>query len=274
MNRGLCLAHGAPGVLLVRPVEAAHPAASNSASPPPAKVADRIAVALRRAIVSGELRSGDALPSERALAETWEVNRASIREAVRRLESWGLVHVRQGSATRVADVFLSAGLELVPHLFEPGAEVDPGILRDLHELRAMLLGWSAERATMQADPASLARLDELARRLAQARTAAERQALDYDFFEALVAIGGNRLLQLFAGFVRRIYDTGRARFAYLYEGEAFDASHHRRAVEAMRRRDVTAAGAAMRAHAEAALRVVPASTVEKPEPRERTRSRR
>jgi GntR family transcriptional repressor for pyruvate dehydrogenase complex len=274
MMHGPSLARGGLWVLLVGPVDAPDTNASNNAVTPPAKVADRIAVSLRRAIVSGALRTGDALPSERALAEIWDVNRASIREAVRRLESWGLVHVRQGSATRVADIFLSAGLELVPHLFEPEAEVDPAILRDLHELRAMLLGWSAERATMQADPASLARLDELARRLAQARTPVERQALDYDFFEALVAIGGNRLLQLFAGFVRRIYDTGRARFAYLYEGEVFDASHHRRAVEAMRRRDVTAAGAAMRAHAEAALRAVPTSTAEKPAPRARSRSRR
>ncbi len=240
----------------------------------PAKVADRIAGALRRAIVAGELRPGDALPSERTLADTWDVNRASIREAVRRLESWGLVHVRQGSATRVADIFLSAGLELVPHFFEEGAEVDPGILRDLHELRAMLLGWAAERATLQADPASLARLDALARRLEQTRAAAARQDLDYDFFEALVAIGGNRLLQLFAGFVRRLYDTGRERFAHLYGDEVFDASHHRRAVEAMRRRDVTAAGAAMRAHAETALRAVPPTTAAGPEPRKRTRSRR
>jgi len=255
-------------------VEPLDPLASSHAATSPAKVADRIAAALRRAIVSGELRAGDALPSERALADSWDVNRASIREAVRRLESWGLVHVRQGSATRVADIFLSAGLELVPHFFEPGADVDPVILRDLHELRAMLLGWSAERATLQADPASLTRLDALARKLAEARTAAERQALDYDFFEALVAIGGNRLLQLFAGFVRRIYDTGRARFAYLYEGEAFDASHHRRAVEAMRRRDVTGAGAAMRAHAEAALRATPVSTVAGPETRKRARRRR
>jgi DNA-binding FadR family transcriptional regulator len=255
-------------------VEAAGPVATNDTATSPAKVADRVAAALRRAIVAGELRAGDALPSERALADTWDVSRASIREAVRRLESWGLVHVRQGSATRVADIFLSAGLELVPHFFEPGAEVDPGILRDLHELRAMLLGWATERATLQADPASVARLDALARKLAEARTAAERQALDYDFFESLVAIGGNRLLQLFAGFVRRIYDTGRARFAYLYEDAAFDASHHRRAVEAMRRRDVTGAGAAMRAHAEAALRVSPVSTAAGPEPRKRARSRR
>ena len=81
------------------------------------KIADRIATTLRRAIVAGQLRPGDALPSERELADEYDVNRSSIREAIRRLETWGLVKIRQGSATRVSDFFVSAGLDMVPHLF-------------------------------------------------------------------------------------------------------------------------------------------------------------
>lgn len=228
------------------------------------KIADRIASTLRRAIVGGQLRPGDALPSERDLADEYDVNRASIREAIRRLESWGLVKIRQGSATRVSDVFLSAGLDLVPHLFEVGADVDPGILRDLHELRALLLGWAAERAAAQADPASTARLDELARRLAhESGRPAVLQELDYDFFQELVAISGNRLLMLFSSFVRRIYESGKDRFAHMYEVGVFDASHHRRVVEAIRRHDPAAAGAAMRAHAQTALRTVEPQPEEK-----------
>lgn len=230
---------------------------------PQPKIADRIATTLRRAIVAGRLRPGDALPSERDLADEYDVNRASIREAIRRLESWGLVKIRQGSATRVSDIFLSAGLDLVPHLFEVGAEVDPGILRDLHELRALLLGWAAERAALQADPASIARLDELARRLEKETGRAQLQELDYDFFQELVAISGNRLLMLFSSFVRRIYETGKDRFAQMYEPGVFDASHHRRVVDAIRLRDAAVAGAAMRAHAGTALRTVEPRATEK-----------
>jgi DNA-binding FadR family transcriptional regulator len=234
-----------------------------SATPQP-KIADRIATTLRRAIVAGELRPGDALPSERVLADEYDVNRASIREAVRRLEQWGLVKIRQGSATRVADFFASAGLDLVPHLFEVGAHVEPSVLRDLHELRALLLGWAAERAALQADPASVARLDELARRLAQETgRPALLQELDYDFFQELVAISGNRLLMLFSRFVRRLYETGKDRFAQMYAPSVFDASHHRRVVDAIRARDSVAAGVAMRAHAETALRTVELPAQEK-----------
>ena len=221
------------------------------------KVAERVATALRRAIVEGRFQPGDALPSERDLADKYDVNRSSIREAVKRLEGWGLVKVRHGGATRVSDFFLSAGLDLVPYLVEVGAKVDPGILRDLHEIRSMLLGWCAEQAALRADPASIARLEELARRLddEKARPGA-LQELDYDFFQELVAITGNRLLALFAKLVRDIYAKGKDRFSGMYSRGVFSAEHHRRAVAAIRARDAQAAGDAMRAHAGTAMRTL------------------
>lgn len=218
------------------------------------KVAERIAGTLRRAIVEGRFRPGDALPSERDLADKYDVNRSSIREAMKRLEGWGLVKIRHGGATRVSDFFLSAGLELVPYLIEVGAKVDPAILRDLHEIRAMLLGWCAEQAALKADPASIARLDELSRRIDDDRSGpAALQELDYDFFQELVAITGNRLLALFSNVVREVYLKGKERFAPMYSREVFESEHHRRAVDAIRARDAAAAGAAMRAHAATAL---------------------
>ncbi len=64
-------------------------------------VADRLAASLRTSIVRGRLRPGDPLPSERELADQYEVNRSSVREAMKRLEAWGLVKIRHGGATRV-----------------------------------------------------------------------------------------------------------------------------------------------------------------------------
>lgn len=222
-------------------------------------VAERIAEQLKAAIVKGRFRPGDALPSERDLAEKYDVNRSSVREAVRRLEAWGLVQVRHGGATRVTDYLLSAGMEMLPSLVEVGGKVDPDILRDLHDIRGMLLGWCAERAAQLADAASLARLDELARGMADPRAKSEKlQELDYDFFEELVRISGNRILLLVSNVVRDVYLKGRARFAPLYAKGVFDPSHHQRAVEAIRVRDGRAAGEAMRAHAATALKTVEA----------------
>lgn len=218
------------------------------------KVGEQIAAALREAIVGGRLAPGQTLPSERELATKYEVNRSSVREALLRLEAWGLVEIRQGGATKVRDFLVSAGLHVLPFLVAPGGRLDRGALADLHELRAMFLGWCAESAARKATVADVARLDGIARALAdQKAKAAELQQLDYDFFEELVRITGNRLLALLANVVREVYMEHRERFASMYQRGAFDPAHHRRAVEAIRRKDAAGAAAAMRAHAESAL---------------------
>lgn len=227
--------------------------------PPPARrnVAERIARTLRASIVKGRLQPGEALPSERVLAERYDVNRSSVREAMKQLQGWGLVTIRQGGATRVAEVLLDAGLSLVPELLEAGGTVGLGVLRDLHELRGLLLGWSAEQAALKADPGSVARLEAMTRSLGEPRQQpAVLQALDYDFFEELVAISGNQLLLLFSRVVRDIYFRAPERFLPMYRPDVFNPEHHRRAVAAIRARIPRAAGDAMRAHAASAMAVL------------------
>ncbi len=226
-------------------------------APPPLerrKVGEQIADTLRERILGGLLHAGDSLPSERELAQTYSVNRSSIREALRRLEALGLVDIRQGESTRVRDVLASLDLNLLPMLFEVRRTPDPDLHRELHEMRGMLLSWCAERAAEKADAASLARLEAIVDRMsAPGVRAKELQELDFQFFEMLVLVSGNRLLGLFTRLVREVYTRGRDRFVGMYAPGVLDIAHHRRALEAIRRRDAAAAGTAMRAHAATAL---------------------
>lgn len=64
----------------------------------------QIAARLRMAIASGELRSGDGLPSVRQLSSRLRVNPATVVQAYRELEVDGLVSTRQGSGTFVQEV--------------------------------------------------------------------------------------------------------------------------------------------------------------------------
>ena len=66
---------------------------------PPLRRADGVFRQLRSRILVGALARGDRLPNERDLADTFEVNRTSVREAVKRLEFLGLVEVRHGLGT-------------------------------------------------------------------------------------------------------------------------------------------------------------------------------
>jgi GntR family transcriptional regulator, transcriptional repressor for pyruvate dehydrogenase complex len=224
------------------------------------RVAEQIAASLKRQIVGGGMSPGDALPSERELAEKFEVNRSSVREALHRLDAMGLVEIRHGGATRVRDFLVSAGLQVLPWMVAPHGKVDPAWQRDLFEVRAMLLGWCGERAARAATQDDVERLETLVAAMeAAAGKPAKLQDLDWAFFEELVALTQNRVLALLSNIVRDVYAAHAARFRALYDKDVFDPKNHRRAVDAIRRRDPEAAGAAMRKHGESALRAARAS---------------
>ncbi len=63
--------------------------------------ADAIAAQLARRILDGSLATGDRLPPERSLAESFSASRGTVREALRSLSARGLVSRRVGSGTFV-----------------------------------------------------------------------------------------------------------------------------------------------------------------------------
>jgi DNA-binding FadR family transcriptional regulator len=111
---------------------------------PARRVSDVLHDRLRTEILSGGLAAGDALPSERALAERHGVNRHAVREALKRLEQAGLVRITQGGATRVQDWREHGGLDLLLDLVRDtggageGAVGPPAeVVRSVLELRPL-----------------------------------------------------------------------------------------------------------------------------------------
>jgi DNA-binding FadR family transcriptional regulator len=220
------------------------------------KVADQVAASIRHAIVGGKFRSGDALPSERALASQFGVNRSSVREALLRLEAWGLVQIRQGGATRVQDVFLDAGINMLPYLLAPNGQLDFALLGDIFSIRVMFLGWTGQQAALNARPEDIGRLRDLLREIEASQDPEEVQRLDFEFFEVLVKMTGNRVMSLFVNALREIYRQNAKYLLLLYRRLPFDTQHHRAALAAIVDGDAEAAGDAMRAYGESALRGV------------------
>lgn len=66
-------------------------------------LADMVAEQLKQQITEGVYTIGDKLPTEPELMKTFKVGRSSIREAVKLLVNMGVVQVRQGSGTFVAE---------------------------------------------------------------------------------------------------------------------------------------------------------------------------
>lgn len=106
-------------------------------------------------VVSGEFAPGEALPSERKLAEVLGVSRPAVREALQRVAQAGLVEVRQGDSTTVRDYRKHAGLDLLPRLLLPRGELDPAVARSILEARLLIgpqvAALAAERAGTRID---------------------------------------------------------------------------------------------------------------------------
>lgn len=217
-----------------------------------ARVADQVAEAVRQAILGGAYRPGDALPPERDLAEQFGVGRSSVREAVHRLEAWGLVEMRHGAGTHVTDFLTTAGLSLLPWLLAPAGRLDPGMLRDLLEIRAALLGFTASLAARRATPAQIEGLERALERVRAAETLSALQDADYAFYNGLVDAAGNRVLRLLATAIGRVYAANRETFAGIY-AVPFDTTPHRGAIQAIRAGDADAAREAMQAYGDRAI---------------------
>lgn len=61
------------------------------------KASSEVGLQLKNAILGGDYKAGDKLPSERELIELFQVSRTVVREAIKSLEAGGLVEIRQGA---------------------------------------------------------------------------------------------------------------------------------------------------------------------------------
>jgi len=90
-------------------------------------------------IIRGDLRPGTRLPPERELAEQLGVNRTTVREALHKLESMGLLQIKHGSGIFVKDFLESGSLELARHLLFLDGKVNVQALGNLQQLRRILV---------------------------------------------------------------------------------------------------------------------------------------
>jgi GntR family transcriptional repressor for pyruvate dehydrogenase complex len=119
---------------------------------------DQCETALRRAILTGELKAGEQLPPERTLAESFGVNRITVRSALSRLVAANLVRARQGSGHLVADYHQAGGPGLLPALAELAEEdgsvasLAEDLLLVRRKLAAAVFERLAARARLELDP--------------------------------------------------------------------------------------------------------------------------
>jgi DNA-binding FadR family transcriptional regulator len=110
---------------------------------------DQLSQRLEQMILSHEIPAGAHLPSEREMVEKWSVSRAIVRDAIRILESKGLVEVRQGVGAVVTGDVREAFGRALELLIERGNYRLSDLMRLRMALEAEAAGLAAQNATAE-----------------------------------------------------------------------------------------------------------------------------
>lgn len=164
------------------------------------KVSQKVAMAVVEDIVARKLRAGDRLPPEAEMMERYRISRASLREGLRLLETYGVITIRQGQR---------GGPEI--------GSLDPGDLartlslflrfygatyRDVFAARLLLEPIMTRIAAEEQAPEQMTAL----RSLLEAETGpADYVAASNNFHQLLSGLSGNPVLDLLGQSLRALY---------------------------------------------------------------------
>jgi len=197
----------------------------------PGLIRDRVVDALRDAIIAGRLKPGERI-RERELVSLLGVSRSPLREAIRILETEGLITSLAYRGARVSELSASD-------------------LRDMLDVRIMLETFAARLAIERLDDAVLQAMEEQVRRARAAGAQVDLQSnfdLGLEFHDLLVAACGNRKVAQLHENLKR-HQRRYQHFAFTRVGRDIRAlDEHADIVGALRRRDPAAVEQGLRAH--------------------------
>ena len=198
-------------------------------------------------IREGRFKAGDQLPSERELAETFKVSRTSVREALRALESQGLVVSRTGTGNFVADL-------PVESLIGPLARLlidEKKALADVFEMRKLIephiAALAAERSTRN-DIAQLKRI--IAKQSAAVSRGETGVEADAELHFSIGRATRNQALQKLVSGLMEMLSGSREESLQTDERRESSIDAHRRIIAAIEKHDQARARGEMLRHIE------------------------
>ena len=190
-------------------------------------------------IINKELKVGDRLPTESELVVKFNKSRGCVREAIKILESFGILEVRQGDGTYVC---ASAGAGMFDALFfqiiSQGSDFD-----ELQNLREILEVGIMNQVIGMAQRKDVERVclvqSELHRAIEEKRELEVLVDLDLKFHQTITEITGNRVLE---EVYRNLIEIFRPYILKSYEQQSSEnhfsvLRHHELFIRAIREKD-------------------------------------
>lgn len=211
----------------------------------PRRYYEQIIASINTAILRGDLKEGDRLPSERELADLFETSRVPVREAIKVLEFCGIVEQAAGGGMTVKNIELSSLLQKIYFVIATTDET----LRELFEIRLRLEPYAAEKAAAERTEADLQEM----------KTAIESMEQDVElnrspianslrFHNAVVNASGNDVLADVYKYLYSLLNFSRTRTLFALQHRPEALSYHKRIYGRILAGDIKGAGAEMRQH--------------------------
>jgi GntR family transcriptional repressor for pyruvate dehydrogenase complex len=187
-------------------------------------------------IITGKLKPGDRLPTEFEIAETLNVGRNSVREAIKMLSSLGVIEIKRGSGTFIA-------VSISPSMFDPlilSLVFEQGTSTELIELRLLIEMDAAELLIEKASDADIRQLEEVNRKLKEAAERGIRDPhtlrdLDLNVHYAFFDLTKNKLFAKIAKATYRIFYASIEKTVEMNPLKAYE--NHQGYIEAIKKRD-------------------------------------
>ncbi|MGI6031622.1 MAG: FadR/GntR family transcriptional regulator [Eubacteriales bacterium] len=217
---------------------------------------DDLVQRLQKMIIQEKLESGDRLASERDLAKQMQVGRPRIREALKTLESMGVLEIRRGSGAYIREPKVkidSFPFVLMLNNDKSREEMVKELVQTRSMIECQILQMLIEKATDQQIQQLSDYLDWEREHMGEAT--AYQEMVETNLFERMMAeIVGNSMLQSLHSSICHMWQILIKQLG-VEVGEIETINHQHRAIlEAVHRRDVSEAIAAMKYHISLPLR--------------------
>lgn len=205
-------------------------------------IADQVFHILRQEILEGSFQPGDRLPPEGKLSEDLGVSKSSVRVAIQRLVTLGLVETRAGQGSFVREFNANNYLDQMYEFL-----LTDNDMKQITEYRLAVEMACTELAAQKAEPADFERLEQLVRKMNQAMIAYDvpkHGKYDYEFHLEICKITKNQVFVIsyeVIGKMLRQHTTKLNEF-YLKKAVSNKAEEdvHWRLIQAMREKDMEA----------------------------------
>ena len=209
------------------------------------RVAEEVADRIRVLMLDGSFPAGEPLPSERHLAERFGVSRGSIRDALRTLETIGLLETRHGQGTFPHELSVDRLVAPLASVMAYRSDLQDELLDVRRMFEPAVARVAALRATEE-DLADLQRILDTQRQ--KVKTGQSAITEDTAFHAVLARATRNRVVMSIMATLNDLLVESRTQSLLQKGRPARSIDGHEAVVAALRRRDAEGASQAMYTH--------------------------